>query len=107
MAANSPNHQTDSHGSERTYNPEFWKQRYQESPYYDKSIDEESIQAAYQYGLNSQSRYSNKKFEDVQDDLKLEWDKNEDLSWESAKHAMKDAWNWIMHKDPSEPPLGT
>ncbi|HVH40080.1 MAG TPA: hypothetical protein VM764_08650 [Gemmatimonadaceae bacterium] len=75
---------------------EYWRANYRNRPYVTPETEYESIQPAYRYGWESRSRYQDKEWHAVENDLRSGWDKARGastLSWEQAKQATQDAWN--------------
>jgi hypothetical protein len=80
----------------------YWRENYKSRPYYDASSGEDFnvYQPAYRYGWESRSRYTDKTFDEVEPELERDWTSaktHSHLSWEQAKHAARDAWDWIAH----------
>jgi hypothetical protein len=76
----------------------YWRDNYKDRPYYEKGLDYDAYRPAYRYGWEAHSRYSGRKFEEVESDLSRDWDRvkaNSRLSWEKAKHATRDAWDRV------------
>lgn len=78
----------------------FWRIEYARRPYFNQSTPYEEFGPAYQYGWESQARYSakGKTFEEVEADLQTEWDRRRGVSklnWEHAKGATRDAWKRV------------
>lgn len=82
-----------------TAEDEYWRENYQSRPYVREGTDYNTIQPAYRYGWESRSRYDeNKKWSDVESDLRSGWDgyRGESrMAWEDAKEATRDAWNHL------------
>jgi len=84
----------------------YWRETYDTRPYYKDTINlydnvdyDRDYRDAYQLGYTSRSNYPYEtKFEEVEADLKLQWEKTKResrLKWEEAKHAVKDAWDRV------------
>src|SRR6478752_5435007 len=73
----------------------YWRDNYRTRPYAsDASYDD--FGPAYAYGVNTYSRYPGQRFEDAESDLSRDWDSargKSSLTWERAKHAVRDSWN--------------
>jgi hypothetical protein len=82
-------------------NPTFeetnWQETYTSSTYVDSDRTYEDYQPAYRTGYEGYDRYghSGRTFSEVETDLQRDYQANQTggLSWEQAKHAVKDAWD--------------
>ena len=58
---------------------------------------------AYQFGYDSLAKNPDKKFEDIETDLGVEWHSKPDrqMNWDRAKDAAKDSYNYAneLYKD--------
>jgi hypothetical protein len=86
-------------GAAEAVNPtvehEYWRKNYGSRSYVQPGETYDEYAPAYQYGWESRSRHSGKRFEDVEDDLRRNWDRAKGksrLQWERAKQASRDAW---------------
>jgi phage tail tape-measure protein len=78
-----------------TYEPEYWEKNYPTSSYYDKTLQYETLEPAYRYGWETRNQYPGRRFEDVEVELRRDWEAkhgNSSVTWERAKHAVRDAW---------------
>jgi hypothetical protein len=76
---------------------EYWRSNFKNRPYAGKH-DYSELQPAYRYGYESSKRYQNRKWEDVENDLRSGWTSYEhrgDSTWERAKGAVRDAWDRV------------
>jgi hypothetical protein len=76
----------------------YWRDNYASRPYYDSSHTYDDYAPAYRHGWESRARYTDKTFEDVEPDLRRDWDSvkaDSRLSWDRARHATRDAWDRI------------
>ncbi|AFY75477.1 hypothetical protein Syn7502_03654 (plasmid) [Synechococcus sp. PCC 7502] len=82
-----------------------WRASYSSRPYVEKGAVYEDYQPAYRIGYEGYARYgkSGQSFHDVESDLHRDYDANKtgSLSWEQAKHAVKDAWDRAATSVPS------
>ena len=75
----------------------YWRKEYAGRPYasgesYDK------WRPAYQHGWQSYEKNRGKKFEDVEPQLKQEWERADggrEMSWDRARNASSDAWHHV------------
>lgn len=81
-----------------TVEDEYWRHNHATQPYVEKGRKYEDYQPAYRTGYESYARHAdtNKTYEQVEPELKSEYEKNyggTGLAWEKAKPATRDAWN--------------
>ena len=81
-----------------TVEDEYWRNNHAAQPYVEKGRQYEDYQPAYRTGYESYARHaeSKKTYEEVEPELKSEYEKNygkTGLAWEQAKPATRDAWN--------------
>lgn len=86
-------------GIDPTEESAFWAESYKDRPYYDQGFSyDDDYEPAYRFGWETRRKHYDKRFEDVEPDLEKEWTgvKGESkLTWEHAKHAVRDAWHRI------------
>jgi phage tail tape-measure protein len=76
----------------------YWRENYPKQSYYADDVDYETVAPAYRYGWESQSRYADQAFDDVESDLRKEWEvteHNRSLKWDQARPASRDAWQRV------------
>ena len=76
----------------------YWEKHYSNRPYIESGTAYDEYRPAYRYGWESHGRFTGKKFEDVESDLKSGWDKakaKSTLNWDKAREATRDAWDRI------------
>lgn len=81
-----------------TAEDEYWRSNYEKRPYIGQNRDYETWRPAYRYGFESAQRYSGKRWEDVENDLRSGWDRYEHRgttrsTWEQIKAAVRDGWD--------------
>jgi len=83
-----------------TSESEYWRGTYRHRPYVSAHADYEYWEPAYHYGFESAERYPNRKWEDVESDLRSGWTtyphRHGESTWESVKAAVRDAWDRIV-----------
>lgn len=75
---------------------DYWRDNFRSRPYVDPSATYDDYGPAYSYGVDAHGRRKGRSFDDAESDLSRDWDKfkgKSKLTWERAKHAVKDAWN--------------
>ena len=78
----------------------YWQSNYKNRPYA-KSGDYASYRGGYRYGYESANRFKDRKWDDVESDLKRDWDRYEhrgQSTWENIKDAVRDAWDRVTGK---------
>ena len=86
----------------------YWREEHLNRDYVPDNYDEDydrTYAPAYQYGWETYSAHNTgsdksqvTRFEDVEDDLGRDWDKHredDDLTWDKAKPATRDAWHRV------------
>lgn len=72
----------------------YWRDNYASRPYASGS-DYSEFGPAYGYGVESYTRYPGRTFDDVEAELRREWNSrrgSSSLEWDRAKYAARDAW---------------
>jgi hypothetical protein len=76
----------------------YWEKSYTSRPYYQKGTSYLDYQPAYQYGWESRRNSPDESFDDIEPELGREWEHRKagsGLTWESAKNAVRDAWDRV------------
>lgn len=84
---------------------DFWRANYMTRPYYTSGEVYEVYEPAYRFGWESYTRYDGRSFEEVEQDLERDWNRDHagaKLSWERAKRAVRDAWHKIERALPGD-----
>jgi hypothetical protein len=74
----------------------YWKENYKTRPYYTPGSTYEDYAPAYQYGYTARSKYANRRYDEVESDLRRDWESDaryKGHSWDRAKHAVRDAYH--------------
>ena len=77
----------------------YWRENYTRRPYFETGRDYEFYGPAYRFGYDATDRYSGKQWNDVEPDLRRDWDRYEyrgQSTWEQIKNAVKDAWDRMV-----------
>jgi hypothetical protein len=85
----------------------YWRNNFAERSYVKDGSNFDDYGPAYGYGVDSFGRYPGRVFDDVEPDLSRGWSTGHgtsSLSWEHAKHAVRDAWNRVSGSDRSATP---
>jgi hypothetical protein len=79
----------------------FWSDNYKNRPYA-KGHDYDELRPAYRYGWESRTRYADRDWNDVENDLQKDWSTRQgsstNLDWNTAKPAAYDAWNRVENR---------
>lgn len=73
----------------------FWRQNYADNAYVQQGSSFDDYGPAYGFGVNAFGRYPGRSFEDAEPEIADEWPAGRGastLTWEHAKHAVRDAW---------------
>ena len=90
----------------------YWKTNFSKQKYVEPDAAYATYQPAYRTGYQGRSQHPGKKYEEVEADLKRDYEKstgNATLSWDKARHATRDAWQRVERassgqvKQPSSP----
>ncbi len=82
----------------------YWRETYSKRPYF-SGEPFATYQPAYQFGWESYTRFPDRKFADVESELRSDWEKGEHagkLGWDRAKDAASDAWHRIERVLPGD-----
>lgn len=75
-----------------------WRKHHAAQPYADKSLSYEHYGSAYRTGHEGASKYPGKKFEEIEEDLALDYQKHRPgsgLPWDTVRPAVKAEWDRI------------
>jgi hypothetical protein len=73
----------------------YWRDNYSSRPYVRSNAPYDDYAPAYRYGVDSYSRYSDRRFDEVEPELSRDWGQargRSSLEWDDARHATRDAW---------------
>lgn len=74
----------------------YWREQHAKQPFVDTSRPYEDYAPAYRAGYEAAAKHQGKKFEEVEDDIALDYEKahpGEALPWDHARPAVKAAWD--------------
>jgi hypothetical protein len=83
----------------------YWQSQFDKEHYYEPGSSYDDYQSAYRTGYEGYSRYDGKAYDDVENDLKSDWERtkgNSNVAWEKAKHAVKAAWHRLENAMPGD-----
>jgi hypothetical protein len=90
-----------------THEDAYWRTNFTGRSYVEGGSTFDDYGPAYGYGVESFARYPGRVFDDVEPDLSRGWSSGRGtscLSWDHAKHAVRDAWNRVSGSDRSASP---
>jgi hypothetical protein len=76
----------------------YWREQYRTQPYYDDALAYEDYALAYRLGYEGYDRNRGRRFDEVADELRTEYEAGRGsgrLSWERAKAATRAAWDRV------------
>ncbi|KGF72014.1 hypothetical protein DO97_13340 [Neosynechococcus sphagnicola sy1] len=80
-----------------TLEDNHWRENYSSRPYVEAGTSYEDYQLAYRTGYEGYAQYghSGRGYSDIESDLQRDYEAKQsgNLTWEKAKHAVKDAWD--------------
>ena len=82
--------------SDWTTEEAYWRENYRGRPYVQPGQDYDFYRPAYRFGYEATDRYQGKNWNDVEANLRRDWDRYEDRgqsTWEQIKSAVRDAWD--------------
>jgi len=96
---------------EPTKEEAYWREHHAAQPYADKNLSYEQYAPAYRVGHEAAKKYAGKRFEEIEDDVALDYEKNRigsALPWDRARPATKAAWDKLSGVvAPRDPDRGT
>ena len=82
---------------------EYWREHYATRTYARDDRPFLEYKPAYRYGADAHTRHPDRSFDEVESDLRQDWDRfkgTSSLTWDEARHAARDAWQRV--KDAAE-----
>jgi hypothetical protein len=88
----------------------YWREHHANQPYAEKGCSYEDYAAAYRTGYEGFHKYPGKPYEEIENDLALDYQRNQPgaaLPWDHARHAVRAAWAKLSHDvTPRDPDRG-
>jgi len=79
-----------------TVEDDYWRRNYASRPYVTPGATYDTYRMAYRFGWESCRRYRGRPFDDVEGELRREWERTDrEMSWESARGAARDSWQRV------------
>ena len=89
----------------------YWREHHANQPHADKTLSYEQYAPAYRVGYEGAVKHAGKEFEEIEDDLALDYERarpDSALPWDSARPAVKAAWDRLAGViAPRDPDRGT
>ncbi len=76
----------------------YWKDNYKHESYYDKNLSYDDYSPAFRTGYMGRGQYGDRGFDDVEGELRNDYEKSKgssNLSWDRAKFAARAAWTRV------------
>jgi len=83
-----------------TEEEKYWRDQHPKQPYANKSLTFDEYVHAYRTGIEAARKYPGKRFEEIEDDVVLDYQRariGAALPWDHAKHAVHAAWAKLSH----------
>ena len=74
----------------------YWREQHPKQPFADKNRSYEDYAPAYRLGYEAASKYAGEEFEEIEDDIALDYERGrpgDALPWDHARPAVKAAWD--------------
>ena len=81
---------------EWTNEEKYWQENWRTRPYAAADLGFDYYKPAYQYGYEASRQYRGRSWNDVEGDLRREWEDYKyrgKTTWDRARDAVRDAWN--------------
>lgn len=83
----------------------YWRDNYKNEPYHNAQYSYDDYAPAYRTGYEARSRYADRNFNDVESDLRTDYERGKGssrLAWEDAKDATRAAWHRVERAMPGD-----
>ena len=88
----------------------YWREQHENQPYAKEDVPFEQYAPAYRTGAEAAEKHAGKKFEEIEDDVALDYQRNHPgsaLPWDHARNAVKAAWAKVSGEiGPRDPDRG-
>lgn len=74
----------------------YWREHHAQQPYADKNLSFEHYASAYRTGQEGAAKYAGERFEEIENNLVLDYEKHlvgSALPWDQARPAVKAEWD--------------
>ena len=79
----------------------WWQQNFNSRPYVSADRRFEDYEPSYRFGYAAANRYRGRNFNDIELNLRSDWDRHEgrgNSTWDHVKDAVRDAWDKVTGK---------
>lgn len=87
----------------------YWREHFRDEPYYMQGKDFDAYEPAYRLGIEARNEYPGKRFVDIEDKLRMQYEANrqaqQKLDWADARQAVQAAWDRIEQVLPGDSTL--
>lgn len=83
----------------------YWKENYSSRPYVDQDAKWDDYEPAYRTGYEGYGRYRGKRFDEVENDLRTDYERRRgrsSMQWDRARPAARDAWDRLERALPGD-----
>lgn len=83
----------------------YWRENYAKEPYHSREYGYEDYAPAYRTGYEARSRYPDRSFDQVEGELRSEYEQGKGtsrLGWDEAKEATRAAWHRVERAVPGD-----
>jgi hypothetical protein len=88
----------------------YWREQHPKQTYAKRELSYDEYAAAYRTGYEGFHKYPGKAYEEIEDELALDYERNKAgsaLPWDHARHAVHAAWAKVSHDiGPRDPDRG-
>ena len=80
------------------FDEKYWREHHSKQSYADANSPYEEFDAAYRAGNEAAAKHAGKRFEEIENDLALDYEKNRGdsaLPWDRVRPAVKSVWDRI------------
>lgn len=100
-AGKSATNKESKHSFDTNAEQQDWRKEFKQSSYFKSDTPYEQVAPAYQYGWECCKEHNGEKFQDVEPQLRADWEQNRGdskLNWAEARMAVQDAWSCAKQK---------
>jgi hypothetical protein len=83
----------------------YWRENYNSRPYVDRDAQWDDYEPAYRTGYEGYGRYRGRRFDEVETDLRGDYERGRgrsSLAWDKARFAARDAWDRVERRIPGD-----
>ena len=84
----------------------YWRNQYQSEPYYSQGESFSDYEPAYRTGIEARDQYGGQRFDEVQDNLRSDWEARKgssSMDWDKASLACRAAWDHAGQQQSAAP----